>query len=324
MAGQARPASGPGAAAGQSRDRGPGAAAAALHDVPAPAKLNLFLHVVGQRPDGYHLLQTAFRFVDLCDSLDFERTDDGVVQREGQGLAGLPAEHDLVLRAAHSLRQATGTSYGARIRYRKRIPAGGGLGGGSSDAATTLIALNRLWGTGLRRTELLRLALPLGADVPVFVFGRAAFAQGIGEDLSPLALPPQAYWILRPAAHLETAAVFRDPDLTRNSESVKISVFADWQTEHSGLFGRNDLEAVVCRHHSMIARILGAMRTAGLDARMTGSGSCLFAGFPDARQAQVQHDRIISKIRDLPGVAIEGSWICQGLDDHPLRDWVQD
>ncbi len=296
----------------------------ALYDVPAPAKLNLFLHVVGRRPDGYHRLQTVFRFIDLFDHLDFERTADGRIEREGDGLAGLPAEQDLVLRAARSLQQATGARYGARIAYRKRIPAGGGLGGGSSDAATTLIALNRLWNTGLTRAQLLRLALPLGADVPVFVFGRSAFAQGVGEDLDAVALPPRAYWVLRPKAHISTADVFRDPDLTRDSESVKISVFADWQTEHSGLFGRNDLESVVCRRHPMIVRILGTMRQAGLDARMTGSGSCLFAGFADTRQARVQQDRIISKIHDLPNVVIEGSWVCQGLDDHPLRDWVVD
>ncbi|WP_424267235.1 4-(cytidine 5'-diphospho)-2-C-methyl-D-erythritol kinase [Castellaniella sp.] len=296
----------------------------ALYDVPAPAKLNLFLHVVGRRPDGYHQLQTVFRFIDLSDRLDFERTADGCIEREGDGLPGLPADQDLVLRAARSLQQATGARYGARIAYRKRIPAGGGLGGGSSDAATTLMALNRLWETGLTRAQLLRLALPLGADVPVFVFGRPAFAQGVGEDLTAVALPPRAYWILRPGAHVPTADVFRDPDLTRDSESVKISVFADWQTEHSGLFGRNDLEPVVCRRHPMIARILGTMRGNGLDARMTGSGSCLFAGFADTRQARVQQDRIISKIHDLPDVVIEGSWVCQGLDDHPLRDWVLD
>lgn len=296
----------------------------ALYDVPAPAKLNLFLHVVGRRPDGYHQLQTVFRFIDLYDHLDFERTSDGEIVRGGVGLAGLPEDQDLVLRAARLLQQSTGARYGARIRYRKRIPAGGGLGGGSSDAATTLIALNRLWDTGLTRAQLQRLALPLGADVPVFIFGRSAFAQGVGEDLTAIALPPQAYWVLRPAVHVQTAAVFQDADLTRDSESVKISVFADWQSEHSGLFGRNDLESVVCRRHPMVAQIVGAMRRAGLDARMTGSGSCLFAGFADARLARVQQDRIISKIHDLPNVVVEGSWICQGLDEHPLRDWVMD
>ncbi|WP_416233241.1 4-(cytidine 5'-diphospho)-2-C-methyl-D-erythritol kinase [Castellaniella sp.] len=295
-----------------------------LLDVPAPAKLNLFLHVVGRRPDGYHQLQTVFRFIDLCDRLDFERTPDGSIQRDGDGLAGLPAAQDLVLRAAHALQQATGTRYGARIRYRKVIPAGGGLGGGSSDAATTLIALNRLWGTGLRRAELLRLALPLGADVPVFVFGQAAFAQGIGEDLAPISLPPQAYLVMHPDASVSTAAVFNDPDLTRDSESVKISVFADWQTQHSGLFGRNDLETVVCRQQPMVDQLLATLRGAGLAARMTGSGSCVFVGFSDARLARVQRNQIIGKMHDLPDVVINGSWLCQGLDDHPLRDWVMD
>lgn len=308
-----------------SGERGPGRLPmAALYDVPAPAKLNLFLHVVGRRPDGYHQLQTVFRFIDLCDHLDFERTADGLIARDGEGLPGLPADQDLVLRAARLLQQATGVRQGARIRYRKCIPAGGGLGGGSSDAATTLIALNRLWGTGLTRSQLLRLALPLGADVPVFIFGQSAFAQGVGEDLTAVTLPSQAYWVLRPAVHVQTATVFQDADLTRDSESVKISVFADWQSEHSSLFGRNDLESVVCRHHPMIAQILGAMRRVGLDARMTGSGSCLFAGFADARLARVQQDRIISKIHDLPNAVIEDSWVCQGLDEHPLRDWVMD
>ncbi|MFT0533618.1 4-(cytidine 5'-diphospho)-2-C-methyl-D-erythritol kinase [Castellaniella hirudinis] len=295
-----------------------------LLDVPAPAKINLFLHVVGRRADGYHQLQTVFRFIDLCDRLDFDRTPDGDIGRDGDGVDGLPPAHDLVLRAAHALRQATGTRYGARIRYRKAIPAGGGLGGGSSDAATTLIALNRLWGTGLRRADLQRLALALGADVPVFVFGRAAFAQGVGEVLAPVALPPQVYWVLRPAVSVQTAAVFKAPDLTRDSESVKISVFADWQTQHSGLFGRNDLETVVCRQHPMVARLLAALHGAGLAARMTGSGSCVFAGFSDVRQARMQRNRIISKIHDLPDVVVTGNWLCQGLADHPLRTWVMD
>ena len=302
---------------------------AALYDVPAPAKLNLFLHVVGRRPDGYHLLQTVFRFVDLCDTLDFEATADGAIVREGEGLAGLPADQDLVLRAARALQRATGARRGARIRYDKHIPAGGGLGGGSSDAATTLIALNRLWGTGLKRAELMRLALPLGADVPVFVFGRAAFAQGVGEDLTAVDLPERAYWIVRPTAHVATADVFRDPDLTRNSESVKIAVFTDWQTGCGAgeFFGRNDLEAVVFRQHPDIARLARAMQgteNATVEVRMTGSGSCLFAEFQDAAQAGMHRDRIIGKIKNPPDGAIERSWICRGLVDHPLIGWVAD
>jgi len=296
----------------------------ALHDVPAPAKLNLFLHVVGRRPDGYHLLQTVFRFVDLCDVLHFERTSDGRIVRDGESLAGLAPEHDLVVRAAQALQRASGTRHGVRIHYEKRIPAGGGLGGGSSDAASTLVALNRLWETGLKRADLMRLALPLGADVPVFVGGRSAFAQGVGEDLTPVELPDCAYWIVQPGEQVPTASVFADPDLTRNSESVKIAVFTDWQTGHSGLFGRNDLEAVVFARYPRIARVAGVLKDAGLAVRMTGSGSCLFAQFGDLAQARMHSDRIISKIRSLPDGGVNGSWVCQGMPCHPLRGWTVD
>jgi 4-diphosphocytidyl-2-C-methyl-D-erythritol kinase len=296
----------------------------ALHDVPAPAKLNLFLHVVGRRKDGYHLLQSVFRFVDLCDLLHFERTADGRILREGEGLAGLAQEDDLVVRAAQALQAATGVGYGVRIRYEKRIPAGGGLGGGSSDAASTLIALNRLWETRLRRAQLLRLAVSLGADVPVFVFGQSAFAQGIGEDLTPVVLPDRAYWIVQPRVQVPTARIFADPDLTRDSESVKIAVFTDWQTGQPGLFGRNDLEAVVFRHYPAVSCVARAMRDAGLEVRMTGSGACLFASFENLVDARLQRDRIISKISSLPDGAVGGSWVCQGLADHPLRGWIVD
>src|SRR5690606_9068822 len=173
----------------------------------APAKLNLFLHVVGRRADGYHLLQTVFRFIDLADTLHFEARADGAIGRAYE-LPGVAESDDLVVRAARSLQLATGTRQGAQIDLRKRIPQGGGLGGGSSDAATTLIALNRLWGTGLSRSQLMRLALPLGADVPVFVFGQSAFAQGVGEDLTAVALPPAAYLVVQPDAGVPTAAVF--------------------------------------------------------------------------------------------------------------------
>lgn len=195
-----------------------------LHDVPAPAKLNLFLHVVGRRADGYHLLQTVFRFVDLADSLYVEATDDGRIER----LVDVPrvdASSDLTIRAARALQQACGVTQGCRIGLNKQIPTGGGLGGGSSDAASTLMALNRLWGCGLDREALVRLALPLGADVPVFVFGQSAFAQGIGEQLSPISLPERAYVIAQPDASVPTPTIFRDPDLTRNTPCVKIADF---------------------------------------------------------------------------------------------------
>ena len=294
----------------------------ALHDVPAPAKLNLFLHVVGRRPDGYHLLQTVFRFIDLADTLDFERVRGGGLSREGDVPPGLAEADDLVLRAAHALQQATGTRQGAHIRYRKSIPAGGGLGGGSSDAATTLIALNRLWGTGLDRAALLRLALPLGADVPVFVFGQPAFAQGVGEDLTPVVLPDQAYLVIRPALHVATADVFQDPDLTRNTPSVKISVFAEWQSGRLGFFGRNDLADVVFRRHPQMPGIVRVLQDMGLDARMTGSGSCLFVQMADLAQARMHQGRIISKMASFGDGRIQQVWACQGLQDHPLRHWI--
>lgn len=292
----------------------------ALYDVPAPAKLNLFLHVVGRRPDGHHRLETVFRFVDLQDRLDFERTGDGQIQRVSPNPVALPAEQDLVVRAAQSLQRATGTHYGVRIQYRKVIPAGAGLGGGSSNAASTLLALNRLWGTGLTRADLLALAVSLGADVPVFVYGQCAFATGIGEELTALPLPPRAYCLVLPPWPVATAQVFAAPDLTRNSESVKISVFTDWLESSQGFFGRNDLQPVVAKLYPQWGRLLQALQRAGGNFRMTGSGSGLFAEFSSLAQAQLQHDQIISKIR--PVQAVLQSQVCLGLQDHPLRGWV--
>lgn len=295
-----------------------------LYDVPAPAKLNLFLHVVGRRDDGYHLLQTAFRFIDLADTFQFERRDDGQLVREGVYPPEVPEQCDLVLRAARSLQQATGTSYGAQIRYDKRIPTGGGLGGGSSDAATTLIALNRLWGTKLKREALLRLALPLGADVPAFIFGQSAFAQGVGEDLRAIYLPERAYVVAQPPQHISSAEIFGAPDLTRNTPSVKISVFADWQAEHNGLFGRNDLADVVYRRYPDIARVAQALTESGLAVRLTGSGSCLFAELDSLSEARVHQQKIIGKILccSQGGADLAAVWACAGLHEHPLRYWI--
>lgn len=303
----------------------------ALYDVPAPAKLNLFLHVTGRRPDGYHELQTVFRFIDLCDSLDFDLRRDGVIAREGEPLTGLAAEQDLVVRAARALQQATGTPLGAQIRYTKRIPSGAGLGGGSSDAASTLIALNRLWNTGLDRQSLLRLARPLGADVPVFVFGRAAFAQGIGDILAPVELPQRSYLVLRPQGMISTAGVFSSPDLTRNTESVIISFFADWQTGQAkekkrgeqprgvnpgnALFGRNDLQPVVLAAYEEVRSLADALQKQGFHARMTGSGNCFFIEFDTPEQAARAQQKISSKM------LVENSWVCSGLTDHPLISW---
>ncbi len=238
---------------------------------PAPAKLNLFLHILGRRPDGYHELQTCFQFVDLCDEIRIEVRSDGLIRRT-MDIAGLPAEADLCIRAAEALQAATGSPLGADIGLCKRIPVGGGLGGGSSDAATCLVALNHLWGVHWPRERLAALGLKLGADVPVFVHGRAAWAEGVGERLTPL-FPPLApaeanYLILKPNVFVSTAAVFQDPDLTRKSAPITIHGFLA-----SG--GRNDCLGVVRRRYPEVAHALDWLSVFG-SARLTGTGACVF------------------------------------------------
>ncbi|MBP6018479.1 MAG: 4-(cytidine 5'-diphospho)-2-C-methyl-D-erythritol kinase [Burkholderiaceae bacterium] len=305
----------------------------ALYDVPAPAKINLFLHVVGRRPDGYHLLQTVFRFVGLYDYLDFDLRPDGLIRREG-GMGDVAEQDDLVVRAALALQQATGTPHGAQISYRKHIPAGGGMGGGSSNAASTLIALNRLWQTGLDRAQLMRIGASLGADVPIFIYGEPAFAQGIGDEFSPMALPSRAYLIAQPTQSVATAGVFSDPDLTRDSACVKMSVFTDWQTNSSAnncgnytqLFGRNDLEPVVFAKYPKIQSAATWLQDQGLHVRMTGSGACFFAEFATVLQAKVYEQQIVGKIalRESGSAAeVEKIWVCPGLFEHPLQHWIR-
>ncbi|MCD0505829.1 4-(cytidine 5'-diphospho)-2-C-methyl-D-erythritol kinase [Bordetella petrii] len=302
-----------------------------LYDVPAPAKLNLFLHVVGRRPDGYHLLQTAFRFIDLCDTLHFEARADGRIERAAD-LPGVPPEQDLTLRAARALQQATGTRQGVTITLEKNIPQGGGLGGGSSDAASTLVALNRLWGTGLARRELMQLALPLGADVPVFVFGQSAFAEGVGEILAPLSLPPAHYLVAQPDASVPTAGIFADPGLTRDTPSVKIADFLASQDSGAatgqGFFGRNDLEPVVFRRYPEVSRAARWLSGRGIHARMSGSGACLFAQYATAQQAVLAQQEITATMR-VAGESTGSTQVgfrlvraCPGLAEHPLRNWI--
>ncbi|MVW70205.1 4-(cytidine 5'-diphospho)-2-C-methyl-D-erythritol kinase [Bordetella sp. 15P40C-2] len=306
-----------------------------LYDVPAPAKLNLFLHVVGRREDGYHLLQTAFRFIDLCDTLHFELRHDGRIERLTD-LPGVPAEQDLVVRAARSLQRATGTSLGANISLEKRIPQGGGLGGGSSDAASTLIALNRLWNTGLSRQDLMALALPLGADVPVFVFGQSAFAEGVGEKLTALDLPAASYLVAQPDSSVPTANIFSDPDLTRDSSLVTIADFLASQsfgagyTEQSAprFFGRNDLEPVVYRRYPEVSQAAQWLTARGCHVRMSGSGACLFAQFATTEQAVLKEQEIHATMRVASEFASETQKgfrlirVCPGLVEHPLRNWI--
>lgn len=273
---------------------------------PAPAKLNLFLHVIGRRADGYHLLQTLFRFIDYGDTVHLRPRADGAVVRLS-GPAGVAPDADLTVRAARLLQDAAGVSQGVDIRVDKRLPLGGGLGGGSSDAATVLIALNRLWGVDWPRERLMALGLSLGADVPVFIFGETAFAEGVGEILTPVALPPAWYVVLIPPVSVATAEIFAAPELTRNTLPVTIPPFsADRFLRET----RNDLEAVVVRRHPAVARCLEWLGRYG-EARMTGSGACVFAGFDTEQAARAV---FAQKPDDMQG------FVAQGLDRHPLRD----
>jgi 4-diphosphocytidyl-2-C-methyl-D-erythritol kinase len=273
---------------------------------PAPAKLNLFLHILGRRPDGYHELQTCFQFVDLCDDITIKVRSDGEIRRV-RGALGVSAESDLCVRAAHALKAASGCVLGADIDVVKRIPMGAGLGGGSSDAATCLVALNRLWGLDRPVAELAALGLKLGADVPVFVHGRAAWAEGVGEKLLPL-YPPAApaednYLIIKPNVFVSTAEVFQDPELTRNSSPITIHGFLA-----SG--GGNDCLGVVRRRYPEVARALDWLSVFGT-ARLTGTGACVFVSLETM-------DRGREIVRKLPPAF--DAFLVRGLNDSPLLE----
>lgn len=243
---------------------------------PAPAKLNLFLHVVGRRDDGYHLLQTHFQFLDYCDQLSFTITDDGAIRRTSD-MPGVAAEDDLVVRAARLLQARASVAAGVAIEVDKLLPAGGGLGGGSSDAATTLVALNELWDVGMDVADLARLGLELGADVPIFIHGHAAFAEGVGECLTPLEGPLGPVLVVHPGCAVATAAVFKDPGLTRNTPAIKIHDLASAPLS-------NDCEAVTRRLYPQVGEVLDWMGQY-CPARMTGTGACVFGTFDSTAQA---------------------------------------
>lgn len=268
---------------------------------PAPAKLNLFLHVVGRREDGYHLLQTLFRFVGHGDTLRFSPRGDCDVTL-ARPLPGVPPESDLTVRAARLLQAETGCRKGVQIAIDKRLPMGGGLGGGSSDAATVLLALNHLWQTGVPRARLQEIGLTLGADVPVFIFGENAFAEGVGEALQPVALPPAWYVVVEPPVQVPTVAIFKDPELKRDTPSMHA---AEWRPGVGG----NDLQPVAVRQFPEIAHCLDWLAQFG-EARMTGSGACVFAEFAEEGEAR-------SVLAHLP--ADMRGWVAPGLDSHPLR-----
>ncbi len=285
--------------------------------LPAPAKLNLFLHVTGRRADGYHELQTAYTLIDLADWLDFERRNEGEIVREGD-VTG-PVGDDLPVRAAQALRNAAGTQLGATIGVTKRIPAGSGLGGGSSDAATTLIALNRLWNLNLARSELISIGLQLGADVPFFLHGHDALAEGIGERLTTIELPPLWFAIVWPGIHISTREIFDDAGLTRNSKATKIADFSAVAAALANATGNlelpsslvNDLEPVARRRYPVIDEAIKRLERFGAP-RMTGSGSAVFVAVRSREQAEVA-------IADLP--AGWGGWVARKLVEHPLAVW---
>lgn len=270
---------------------------------PAPAKLNLFLHVVGRRADGYHLLQTVFRFLDFGDSLRFRPLANGEICLR-YPTPGVAPEEDITVRAARLLQSTTGCTQGVEIDLEKRVPMGGGLGGGSSDAATVLIALNHLWQLGLSREQLQALGLQLGADVPIFIFGDNAFAEGVGERLQAITLPASYYVVLQPPVHVPTPLIFRDPELCRNTPVLDPQ---HWQVGE----GKNDLQPVATRLFPVIAEYLDYLQPFGA-AMMTGSGACVFVPVADLNTAHgiLRHQ-----------IPVEvNAWVAKGLAHHPLRD----
>jgi 4-diphosphocytidyl-2-C-methyl-D-erythritol kinase len=269
---------------------------------PAPAKLNLFLHVTGRRPDGYHDLQTLFQLIELEDSIAVSVREDGVIERTG-GPPEVSPDADLAVRAARALKAASGTRLGASVQIRKRIPLGGGLGGGSSDAATTLLALNRLWGCGLSLDRLAELGLALGSDVPVFVRGKSAWAFGRGEQLTPVELPERWYVIVHPGVHVSTAEIFQSPELTRNTPLSTIRAFFE-----SG--GRNDCEPVVRARYRQVGEALDWLARFA-PARLTGTGSCVFAAFESAADAERHAARVPDCWR---------SFVARGLNVSPVHE----
>jgi 4-diphosphocytidyl-2-C-methyl-D-erythritol kinase len=302
----------------------------ALFDLPAPAKLNLFLHVIGRRPDGYHLLQSVFALIDWADRLHLERRDDGRLRRHDLGPLGeqLPPD-DLCLRAARALQQASGCALGADISIDKQVPWGAGLGGGSSDAATVLLGLNRLWGLRWPLERLLRLAATLGADVPFFVGGDNAFVEGIGERLTPLVLPRACYAVVKPAASLPTAAIFGSALLKRDTQAVILmGSLSDKAPEVCGErfevsmcaagdagFGRNDLQAAAVDRCPEVAQAAEWLQRRYGNSRMTGSGSAVCARVGSGDQPEAT----------FPAAELSPGWVgrlCRSLDRHPLAGWA--
>ena len=290
-----------------------------LRDCPAPAKLNLFLHVTGRRPDGYHLLQSVFQLIDHGDTLHFDVRGDGQIVRTTE-VPGVPAEQDLIVRALHALqneyeRRHGRPAPGIEVAVEKRLPMGGGLGGGSSDAATALMAANFLWQAGLSDAELMALGLPLGADIPFFLFGQTAFAEGVGEALQAVEGPDCWYVVIEPGVSVPTAAIFTAPDLTRNTKAITIADFLGRQTNPQDLigFGKNDLQDVAARLFPPVAEAVEWLGSYGA-ARMTGSGACVFCAFSTEQEAERVLHAVPERWR---------AWKAKALPTHPMKSLLQ-
>lgn len=279
-----------------------------FHQYQAPAKINLFLHITGQRADGYHKLQSVFQLLDFYDTVSIKPNKSGIIKRINQ-IEGLAAQDDLCVRAALALQQATGCNDGAEISVKKQIPMGGGLGGGSSDAATTLLALNELWHLNLSRHKLIKIGIKIGADVPIFIFGKNAWAEGIGEILTPLRLPTQYYVVLTPPVHVSTAQIFAHSRLTKDTKTLKIADFS--KGTNSDLF-RNDLEKVVCEEFSAVASSIKWLNQFG-KARMSGSGASVFVAVNSLTEA---NEIFAQKPANTKG------FVAKSLDQHPLYNSV--
>lgn len=285
-----------------------------LHDCPAPAKLNLFLHVTGRRADGYHLLQSVFQLIDRADRLHFDLRDDELIVRTND-VPGVPAEHDLVVRALRLLQADCARRHGRlppgiSVAVEKVLPMGGGLGGGSSDAATALMAANALWDAGLDREELMALGLPLGADIPFFLFGETAFVEGVGEAMQPVPGPDCWYVVVEPGVAVPTPAIFSAPDLTRDSNPVRITDFSRHTDSGEAVgFGKNDLQDVAMRLFPPVAEAVEWLGRYG-DARMTGSGACVFCAFSSEDAA----DQVLAHV---PGRWT--AWKAKSLKTHPMK-----
>jgi 4-diphosphocytidyl-2-C-methyl-D-erythritol kinase len=290
-------------------------ASTSLHNCPAPAKLNLFLHVTGRRADGYHLLQSVFTLIDRSDTLHFDlRADEQIVR--SNDVPGVPAEQDLIVRALRALQAEYQKRHGQlppgiEVAVEKRLPMGGGLGGGSSDAATALMAANHLWQAGLSDAELMAIGLPLGADIPFFLFGETAFAEGVGEALQAVPGPDCWYVVIEPGVAVPTAAIFTAPDLTRNTKAITVADFLGRQTSSSDLigFGKNDLQDVAIRLFPPVAEAVEWLSGYGA-ARMTGSGACVFCAFSSEQEAERVLNEVPAKWK---------AWKAKSLTHHPMK-----